>query len=138
MPAKDKYHQHVKNALIKDGWTITHDPYMIDYEEITVYADLGAERLIAAERGIEKIVVEIKSFLKRSMVQDLKEALGQYELYCSFLEQTDPHRRLYIGLPQETYDDFFQQKAAPLVVQRTGMPLLVVNLEREEVVAWIK
>ncbi|GAK52403.1 FdxN element excision controlling factor protein [Candidatus Moduliflexus flocculans] len=80
MPAKDKYHQHIKNALIKDGWTITHDPYMIDYEEITVYADLGAERLIAAERGVEKIVVEIKSFLKRSLVQDLKEALGQYEL----------------------------------------------------------
>lgn len=138
MPAKDKYHQQVKNALIKDGWTITDDPYMIDYEEITVYADLGAERLIAAERGVEKIVVEIKSFLKRSLVQDLKEALGQYELYCSFLEQTDPERCLYIGLPQEIYDDFFQQKAVRLVVQRAGMPLIVVNLEGEEVVAWIK
>lgn len=138
MPARDKYHQQVKNALIKDGWTITHDPYIIDYEEITVYADLGAERLIAAERGMEKIAVEIKSFLKRSLVQDLKETLGQYELYLSFLEQIDHERRLYIGLPQETYDDFFQQKAVRLVIQRVKMPLLIVNIDEEEIVAWIK
>jgi hypothetical protein len=26
MPAKDTYHNAVENALIKDGWTITHDP----------------------------------------------------------------------------------------------------------------
>jgi hypothetical protein len=25
MPAKDLYHEAVKNALIKDGWTITAD-----------------------------------------------------------------------------------------------------------------
>ncbi|MFN7462557.1 MAG: element excision factor XisH family protein, partial [Pseudanabaena sp.] len=27
MPAKDVYHDAVKNALIKDGWVITADPY---------------------------------------------------------------------------------------------------------------
>ncbi len=27
MPAKDIYHNEVKNALIKDGWTITDDPF---------------------------------------------------------------------------------------------------------------
>jgi hypothetical protein len=31
MPAKDIYHDAVKNALIKDGWTITADPYYIIY-----------------------------------------------------------------------------------------------------------
>ncbi len=25
--AKDIIHEQVKNALIKDGWTITHDPF---------------------------------------------------------------------------------------------------------------
>lgn len=29
MPAKDLYHEHVKNALIKDGWEITSDPLTI-------------------------------------------------------------------------------------------------------------
>ncbi len=28
--AKDLYHQIVKNALIKEGWNITHDPLHID------------------------------------------------------------------------------------------------------------
>ncbi|WP_442940536.1 element excision factor XisH family protein [Nostoc sp.] len=26
MPARDIYYNNVKNALIKDKWTITHDP----------------------------------------------------------------------------------------------------------------
>ena len=31
--AKDVFHQQVKNALIKDGWTITHDPLTIRISE---------------------------------------------------------------------------------------------------------
>nr|WP_286392563.1 element excision factor XisH family protein [Pseudanabaena mucicola] len=27
MSARDLFHDIVKNALQKDGWTITHDPY---------------------------------------------------------------------------------------------------------------
>ena len=30
MPARDMYHTAVKNALIKDGWTITHDPLTLE------------------------------------------------------------------------------------------------------------
>ena len=55
MPAKDFIHNTVKNALIKDGWTITNDPYTIRYEDDSVYADLGAERPFAAERAGQKI-----------------------------------------------------------------------------------
>jgi hypothetical protein len=33
MPAKDRIHHAVKNALIKDGWTITHDPYRLEVGE---------------------------------------------------------------------------------------------------------
>ena len=66
MPAKDPYHHAVKNALLKDCWTITADPYLIKYEDAELYADLAAEKLIAAERQGQKIVVEIKSFIGRS------------------------------------------------------------------------
>ena len=27
MPARDMYHRHARNALMKDGWIITHDPH---------------------------------------------------------------------------------------------------------------
>jgi hypothetical protein len=34
MPNYDIYHKPVKHALIKDGWTITDDPYVLatDYD----------------------------------------------------------------------------------------------------------
>jgi hypothetical protein len=47
MPKLDIIHDAVKNALMKDGWTITGDPYVIQYRRTTLYADLGAERPIA-------------------------------------------------------------------------------------------
>ena len=59
MPATDVYHDRVKNALVKDGWTITHDPYTLSFGLKNVFVDLGAERLLAAEKGQEKIAVEI-------------------------------------------------------------------------------
>jgi hypothetical protein len=62
MPARDTIHADVVAALIKDGWTITHDPYRLIFGDEQVYIDLGAERLLAAKRGNEYIAVEIKSF----------------------------------------------------------------------------
>jgi XisH protein len=47
MPAPDYIHQAVKRALVKDGWTITHDPFTIAHEEIVLFADLGVERPLA-------------------------------------------------------------------------------------------
>ena len=51
MPAKDTYHNAVKNALLKDGWTITADPYFIKYEDAELYADIATEKPIAARLG---------------------------------------------------------------------------------------
>jgi len=61
MPARDIYHDHVKAALVKDGWTITDDPLKLSFGRKNIYVDLGAERLIAAAKGGQKIAVEIKS-----------------------------------------------------------------------------
>ena len=37
--AKDFYHAHVKEALIKDGWEITADPYIIETEDVDYEED---------------------------------------------------------------------------------------------------
>ena len=91
MPAKDIYHNAVKNALIKDGWKISDDPYIIEYRKTKLYADLGAERPIAVERNQEKLVVEVKSFVGTLKLQDLKEALGQYDIYRYLLDEAKGH-----------------------------------------------
>lgn len=86
MSARDACHFAVKSALIKAGWIITADPYRIIYQDIDLYADLAAEKPIAAERGGRKIVVEIKSFTGRSSITDLHNAVGQYVVYHQFIQ----------------------------------------------------
>ena len=96
MPAKDIFHDCVKNSLVKAGWQITHDPLRIRLTRKNLFVDLGAERLLAADRGSEKIAVEIKSFTRASDIKDLEDALGQFILYERLLLRYDPERILYL------------------------------------------
>jgi len=138
MAQLDKIHNAVKNALVKDGWTITADPFRIEFEEYRLYADLSAERPIAAERGSEKIVVEIKSFLSRSSVSDFETALGQYSLYRRLLSQIAPEAKLFLAVSESTYTDFFVLKATQFIIEAEEISLFTVNLESEEIERWIK
>ena len=79
--AKDLFHEAVKIALQKEGWEITHDPYKLKSLGTQIFVDLGAERVLAAQRGKDLIAVEIKSFLGSSYIYDFYEALGQYLTY---------------------------------------------------------
>ncbi|MDP8963881.1 MAG: XisH family protein, partial [Cyanobacteriota bacterium] len=106
MPARDIYHNAVKSALVKDGWTITADPYRIVYKDAELYADLAAERPIAAERDRQKIVVEIKSFVGRSLMYDFHGALGQYVIYRQLIELTQPEYKLYLAIDDITDENF--------------------------------
>ncbi len=137
MPKLDIIHNAVKNALIKDGWVITDDPYIIQYRKTTLYADLGAERPIAVERNDIKLVVEVKSFIGASKIQDLKEALGQYDIYYYLLEETAPDRKLYIAVSAILYKTFFNQDAIQLILTRHQLPLVIVDIEAEVIKQWI-
>ncbi len=74
--AKDLFHQTVKQALIKEGWTITQDPLTIRIDRVRLQIDLGSEKVFAAEKDGQKIAVEIKSFINPSNVNDFHNALG--------------------------------------------------------------
>jgi hypothetical protein len=137
MPRLDIIHNSVKNAIIKDGWLITDDPYLIQYRKTTLYADLAAERPIAVERDDRKLVVEVKSFIGASKIQDLKEALGQYDIYRYLIEETAPERKLYIAISEVAYQTFFTQDVAQLIISKHQLPIIVVNLDTEEIIQWI-
>ncbi len=119
MPRTDLYHDVVRVALVKDGWTITHDPFTVEFEDLTVYADLGAERLIAAQRDAQKIAIEIKVFRSPSPVTELERAVGQYYLYLTFLTRLEPDRLLYLAIPERIYDSFFSTTFNPILYPRT-------------------
>ncbi|MEM7657213.1 MAG: element excision factor XisH family protein [Bacteroidota bacterium] len=97
MSAQDKYHELVKAALQKDGWTITHDPLKLKVGKRKLKIDLGAERVLAAEKGEEKIAIEIKSFLGPSLLTDFYHALGQYSVYRLTLAKVDETRTLFLA-----------------------------------------
>ena len=137
MPAKDTYHNAVKNALIKDSWTITDDPYFIQYEDADLYADLAAEKPIAAERQGQKIVVEIKSFIGRSLMYDFHGALGQYIVYRNLIQLTAPEYTLYLGIDDAVYQEFFQRKSIQLITKENRLLLMTVEMKKEEIQQWI-
>ena len=83
MPAHDHFHDAVRHALEKDGWIITHDPLHLRFGMVEYFIDLGAERLLAAEKDGDRIAVEIKSFLGKSALSEFHSALGQYIEYRS-------------------------------------------------------
>jgi hypothetical protein len=101
--AKDTYHYIVKNALENDGWLITHDPYFLKAKPHKLQIDLGAERIIAAEKGSEKIAIEIKTFAKDSFIYEFYEVLGQYLTYEEFLAKQEKERILYLAVSESIY-----------------------------------
>ena len=137
MSAKDKFHSIVKLALQKDGWNITDDPLYISFGGVQMYVDLGAERLIAAEKDGEKIAVEIKSFLSPSAISDFHIAFGQFLNYRTVIREKDPQRTLYLAVNIETYNDFFLLPFTQLQIQEYQIKLVIYDVENEEIVRWL-
>ncbi|MDZ8068503.1 MAG: XisH family protein [Nostoc sp. DedQUE08] len=137
MPAKDIYHNAVKNALIKDGWIIIADPYFLQYEDAELYADLFVEKALLAEQEGRKIVVEIKSFISPSPMRDFENALGQYILYRDILQLASKNYKIYLAIRDTVFDTFFQRKSIQTVVKLQQIEIIVFNNEREEITLWI-
>jgi hypothetical protein len=137
MPARDLYHNTVKSALIKDGWTITHDPLSLKWGGKDLYVDLGAEQLVAAEKGQSKIAVEVKSFLGPSEIDDLEKALGQYVLYKDVLSQVEPDRELFLAVNESTFTELFEEPIGKLLIEKQRVRLLVFDPGTEVIRQWI-
>ena len=136
--ARDLFHQVVKDALIKDGWNITYDPFPVDYGDVQMQIDLGAERLLAATKDAETIAVEIKSFVKPSNISEFHTAVGQYLNYRRALRAQEPNRVLYLAVPSQTYDEFFRLRFIQEGVEEYQIYLLIYDIEERSIVKWTK
>ena len=138
MPAKDIYHNTVKKALIRDGWIITDDPLILSIGKKDVFVDLGAEKLIAAEKENQKIAVEIKSFIGKSQVNDLENALGQYILYYEIILENQENRLLFLALKKSAYEEIFEEPIGKILLKRKLIKLLVFDEKKEVILQWIE
>ena len=137
MPAKDIYHEDVKLSLEKDQWTITNDPLKLTIGSRSLYIDLGADKLLAAEKQQQKIAVEVKSFIGLSPINDLENALGQYIIYQDLLKLIDPERILYLAVREEIYNDLFTEEIGKLLLDNKRLKLIVFNPDTQEIIKWI-
>jgi len=135
--AKDIFHNVVKTALQKDGWIITHDPLYLRLGDDPMRIDLGAERLIVAERDQEQIAVEVKSFLAPSAISEFHTALGQYLNYRAVLQLQQPHRKLYLAVSIDIYRNFFRRDLPQLSMQVYQLKMIVFDPVNEVILQWI-
>jgi hypothetical protein len=138
--ARDFYHNAVKHALEKQGWVISKDPFSFSVGEVDFQIDLSAERenMIAAQKGEEKIAVEIKTFARSSPVNAFHEALGQYENYLMALEEYEPDRILFLAIPIEIFNTFFQRPFIQKVITRKKIKIIIYDPSVETIESWIK
>ena len=135
--AKDLFHYHFVDALKADGWLITHDPYDISIDGIDYAIDVGAEKLIAAEKDNRKIAVEIKNFVGPSDVNEFHKAVGQFNDYFVALEEVDEERILYLAVPENTYNSFFQKRIIQKALKRADVKIVVFKPRTRTIVTWI-
>ena len=138
--AKDIFHDLVKQALTNEGWTITHDPYYlsIGIGRRKVAADFAAEKFIIAQKETEKILVEVKSFISTSNINELHHSVGQYDFYALLLEQQEPDRIPFLAMPKDAYEDLIRETIVQTFLDRHHVKLIIFDVKNPFIVSWKK
>lgn len=101
-----------------------------------MYVDLGAKRLLGAEKGEQQIAVEIKSFAGTSEMADLEKALGRFALYRMVMKEVEPERTLYLAVPQKVMEGLFQDDLGQLILQENLAQVVNFDPVEEVLVQW--
>ena len=137
MPRLDIYHNTVKRALEKDNWIITHDQFTLQIGKKRLFAYLGAKYLVGAEKDHKKIVVEVKSFIGKSEVDDLENAIGQYVVYQQIINKNEPDYKLYLAVTTKAFNNIFEVEIGQLRLDNQIVRLIVFNPFDEVITKWI-
>lgn len=135
--ARDLFHDVVRDGLTAEGWRITHDPLPVDYGDVQMQIDLGAEKLIGAERGNQQIAIEVKSFNSPSAISEFHKAVGQFLNYRRALKAVEPERVLHLAVPSQTYDEFFRLRFVSESVEEYQIKLVVYSIAERKLRQWI-
>ena len=134
--AKDLFYDIVREVLLGDGWTITHDPYELRTYDPEWEIDFAAEKILAANRGPDKIAVEVKSFLETSFAYEFHSVLGQYLNYRSGMKRVDAERILYLAVPIEIFELEFSRTGIVNAVNDYQVNILVYDPINKEIIQW--
>ena len=137
MPRIDFYHEAFKEALVKDGWTITHDPLaLLSKLEGGLQTDIGAEKVITAEKGLKKIAVEIKSFTTPSALHEFIKSTGQYRAYKLAMNLKKSDRFLYIAIPSFAWKVIANKEIVQALIDDVNMKIILYDPIEKNIDAW--
>jgi len=134
MPAKDRYHDAVKHALNKDGWTVEDEQFALTIDQRNLWID------ILASKGEPRLVilVEVKELAAvDSAVEALANAIGKFEMYRLALQSAKVNIPLFLAVTKQSYDGILSEKIGQLVIQHARIPLIVFDREQEVILQWI-
>lgn len=136
--ARDKFHYEFKHALENEGWNVTDDPLVVKSGGITVQIDMGAERLIGAEKEGEKIAIEVKTFGIISFITAFYEAIGKYIVYRKALKLEKSERKLYLAVPVDVYEKHFNEELIKGVCIDEDVKTIIYNQNEQNIFRWVK
>lgn len=87
---------------------------------------------------MEKIAVEIKSFIGKSDLDDFEGALGKFQLYLFALEDIEPERILFLAIPIGFYNRFFNDIFFQKLIKRANLKILIFDEQTKNIHSWIK
>jgi hypothetical protein len=136
MPQYDAHHEAVKQALLKDGWSVTREQFSVLYKGLRVFIDMAAEKFVDGEDGSEKIAIEVKVFDQSPFLSDFEKAIGQYSLYRFMLRKVRIKRRLFLAVSEKASREFFSIPAVTEYTTQHRIHLLIFDPESEEILKW--
>ncbi|WP_353481358.1 element excision factor XisH family protein [Haliscomenobacter sp.] len=134
--ARDIVHEIIREVLVNEGWIITQDPYVLKDYDPDWEIDFGAEKIIAAEKGPEKIAVEAKSYLGLSFAYEFHQILGQHLNYRSGLNRLEPDRTLYLAVPREVFDLEFNRIGISNSIEDYHLRYFIFNELTKTIIQW--
>jgi XisH protein len=139
MPRKDIFHEVVKSALLFDGWAITDDPLFVPTKgRFNFFIDIGAERIINAQKDEQKVAIEVKSFNDNSPLYSFYEILGQFLVYELALEESDNNWSLFIAISEIGYSKLYESPIFQRAMEKYNLKFIIIDASNKKIVEWKK
>lgn len=133
MSRKDIYHDTVVEALKKDGWVIETEQALLVVENRQLWVDLR----VSNSGNQRTILVEVKSFISSSQVDDLANAVGKYVVYHAIIEDNELDEALYLAVPQVAYEGVFSERLGQLLLRKLNLKLVVFDVDSKRIIRWL-
>jgi hypothetical protein len=132
VPAIDDCQVQIIRAMQKAGWTVSPKPYVLRLDrKYRLHIDLEAQN---DDKHI--VLIEVKCFSDtKAETVDLYHALGQYLIYRSLLKQQNLELELFLAVPNHAYRSVFARMGMPSI-EENDVKIIVVDIEREEILEW--